>query len=251
MYNRAVIEQILKENGFNEKEAKLYLAVLELGEASISKLASKTHIKRTTIYSLIDSMKKRGIISVTQKRGIQYLSALSPRVLIDRFKHSAHSAEAMLPVLMEMAYTSPLKPRIRFYEGLDGLKEILREFSYSKEPTMGFTDYGEMPKELDDFIRKQVVPIRRKLKNPVRLITTKNDRNAAVRNEDHLRYSEHRLVDFPKPRNPIEILLFEGSKVAFLSFTQKELFGLIIDSAAIHQTLRNIFELVWAGAEKA
>jgi len=246
-----MIEEILTENGFNEKEAKLYLAVLELGEAPISRVAAKTHLKRTTIYSLVESLKERGAISVTKKRGIQYLSALSPRVLVDRFKHSAHLAEEMLPTMMEMAYSSPLKPRIRFFEGLKGLRAILREFSHSKEPTMGFTDYEQMPKELFQFIRKEVVPVRMKLNNPVRLIAAKNMTNIAIQKQDAMHSGEHRLVEFPKPQNPIEILLFEGSKVAFLSFTKKELFGLIIDSAAIHQTLRNIFELVWAGAESA
>ena len=38
---------------------------------------------------------------------------------------------------------------------MEGLKQILREFSYSHEPTIGFTDYENMPKELFQFIRQR------------------------------------------------------------------------------------------------
>ena len=240
-----MIERVLTENGFTEKEAKIYLAALEFGEASMSQLASKTHLKRPTIYDLVDGLKRRGLVSVGRRRGIQYISALSPRVLVDRFKTSVSLAEESLPMLLEMAYASPLKPRIRSFEGLEGLKQILREFSYSQEPTMGFTDYEQMPKELFQFIRKEVVARRKKLQNPVRLIVPHNEINLKIKNEDHLHYGEHRAVTFPQKKNPMEILLFETSKVAFLSFTPSELFGLIIDSVAIHQTLKNLFLLVW------
>ena len=153
-------------------------------------------------------------------------------------------------MLLEMAYASPLKPRIRSFEGLEGLKQILREFSYSQEPTMGFTDYEQMPKELFQFIRKDVVARRKKLQNPVRLIVPRNEINLKIKGEDYLHYGEHRVVMFPQKKNPMEILLFETSKVAFLSFTSPELFGFIIDSTAIHQTLKNLFMLVWEIADK-
>ena len=110
---------------------------------------------------------------------------------------------------------------------------------------MGFTDYEQMPKELFQFIRKNVVAQRKKLQNPVRLIVPSNEVNLRIKSEDYLHYGEHRVVTFPQKKNPMEILLCEKSKVAFLSFTPSELFGLIIDSVAVHQTLKNVFLLVW------
>ncbi len=244
-----MLEQILTQNGFSEKEAKVYLAALELGEAPLSRIASKTHLQRSTVYSLVEAMKGRGILSLTKHKGIHYAAALPPRILVDRFKQSAHLAEQGLSQLLELAYSSPLKPRIRFYEGLQGLKEILREFSYSKQQSMGFTDYEQMPKELFQFIRKEVVPQRRKLNVFTHFIVPRNNTNIHIQTEDEIHFAEHRIVDFPRQKNPIELLLFEESSVGFLSFTSHEQFGVIIDSAAIHQTLRNLFELVWGNVK--
>ena len=245
-----MIEEIFIQNGFSDKEAKVYLAVLELGETPLSRIANQTHLKRTTVYSIVDTLKTKGIVSITKRKSIQYVSALAPQILIERFKRAATLAEQTLPELMEMAYSSPLKPRLRFFEGLNGIKEILREFSYSKIPSMGFTDYERMPKEMHQFIRKVVIPQRQKLNIRTRLLIPNTGKNHEVQKVDHKYFTEHRLVDFPLQENPIEILLFENSKIAFLSFTKNELFGIILDSKAIYQTLRNIFFLVWETSGK-
>lgn len=238
------------QNGLTEKEVEVYIAVLESGEITVARIAQKAHIKRTSVYDILESLKERGIVSVIKKRGVHTVSALPPQNLIDRFKRSATLAESILPQLLEMAYSSPLKPRMRFYEDIKGLQEILREMSYSKQQTVGFTDYAQMPKEMIQFIRKEVVPRRREHQNFIRLIVPRNERNIAMHKEDEMHYGEHRLVDFPKHVNHIEILLFDYTKIGFLSFNPDERFGLILDSKAIHETLRNIFELMWSQVEK-
>lgn len=246
-----MIEHILADNGLSLKEAKVYLAILEGGELTIARTAKKSRLKRTTVYSLIESLKEKGIISVTVRRGVQYLSVLSPKLLIERFKKCAQLAEDMLPQLLTLAYQSPLKPRIRFYEGIGGIKEILLEFSYSSVPCMIFTDYEQMPDEMFKFIRKVIVPERRKRENYIRLLVPDNATNREVKKTDNLHFGEHRIVKFPgAAKNPIEIILFEDSKIGFLSFTKEELFGVVIDSRAVYQTLKNLFELVWGWVEK-
>ncbi len=246
-----MISDVLEQNGFNEKEALVYLAALEAGEVTVSALAAKTKLKRTTIYSIVDGLTSRGVITVQKRRGIQRIAAISPRVLIDRFRNAVTLAENALPALLDMAYASPHKPRIRFFDGMEGLKEILREFTFSTaaDPGLVFTDYEQMPKELFAFIRKELVPHRRKYGRFIKLILPKNARNAQVQAEDNTHYGEHRLAKFPEASNPVELALFGDTKTGFLSFSQNELFGLIIDSEAIYKTIKNFFMLVWENAE--
>jgi HTH-type transcriptional regulator, sugar sensing transcriptional regulator len=239
-------EQILIQNGLLPKEAKVYLAVLEIGEATMSMISRNAKIERPTVYDIVHELQTKGIVFVNKKKGIKYVSAVSPRILIDRFKDSFGKAEAILPDLLNIAYKSPLKPRIKFYEGLNGLKEILKEFSFAEEETYLFTDYQLMPKELYDFILDEIIPERiKREKNFARILVPDNEQNRKVKSEDKERFTEHRIVTFPlQQTNPLEIILFED-KIGFLSYTKDEMFGLIIDSAVIHQTLKNIFFLVW------
>ena len=246
-----MIEQILKKNGFTEKEAKIYLAVLEVGEATVGWIASKTRLKRSTVYTVLEEMIQRGILSVQARKGIKRIAALPPQVLIERFRHAVALAENTLPALLEMAYSSPLKPRVRFLEGLDGILEVIQEVNTvaKTESGMIFTDYSRMPKEVFDLIRKTVKD-RRVEKNFLKIIVPPNPRNLAVQaEEDHLHYAEHRIAKFPEQSFPLELTLFGNTKVGFMSFDPKELFGVIIDSKAIYQTLRNVFLLVWENAK--
>ncbi len=244
-----MLEQVLQENGLTEKEAKVYMAVLQVGEAPVANVAARARLERTTVYNMLEEMKAKGLISLTKRRGIQYMSPLAPRILIERFKQSANHAEQILPSLMEMAYSSPLKPRLRFYEGPDGMKEILREFSFSKTPAIGFTDYERMPKEMFKFIRSEIVPRRRSFKMPVRLVVPRNPTNERIQHEDKIHYGEHRLVDFPKQQSGLELILFNTNNIAFSSFTPHESFGVILDSEAIYQALKNLFLIVWNQAK--
>lgn len=244
-----MIEEILMQNGFSEKEAKVYVAVLEVGEATVAQIGQKAHLKRTTVYDILEPMRDRGIVSITKRKGSHRVSALPPQTLIDRFKRSATIAENALPQMLELAYSSPLKPRMRFYEGIDGVKDILREMSYSHEETVGFTDYALIPPDIFRFIRREIVPSRRSRGNRVRFILPKNERNVALRNENAIHYADHRLVTFPRSLNHVAMLTFNYTKTGFISYHEHELFGVELDSTAIHDTVRNVFELVWATAK--
>ncbi len=237
--------QTLIDNGLSSKEAAIYLAVLEGGELPISRIATKTHLKRGTVYGVVEGLLLKGLLSSSKRRGIQNISALSPRNLIERFKRHADSAMSLLPELLEMAYASPYKPRIQLFEGMEGIKEVLREFSNSKFPSVGFTDYAKMPKEVYEFILTDVVRERRRHKNQAKFIVPDNPLNHKVKTQDELRYSEHRIARFSNTESSIELLLFGETELAFLSFAKEEMFAVRIDSKAIHQTLKNIFWLVW------
>lgn len=239
-----MLEKILIENGFAPKEAALYLAVLEAGELTFARAAQKAHLKRSTVYSLVDGLKRKGILSVSARRGINYVSVLSPRLLVDRFEQSAQEAKTILPQLMDLAYASPIKPRIHFYEGMEGIKQILFDAASSKTDYIGFIDYALMPKEIYRYIRKKVAPEREKKGTKLRLIMPRNTTNEVILKE-YRHNVEHRLVDFPSCRNHIEILLYEDSKIGCMSFVRNEMFGVVIDSEAIYQTLRDLFMLIW------
>ena len=56
----------LIEAGFSEKEAKVYLALLELGEGNIAKITQKSGIKRATVYLEIEALKSKGYVSLVK-----------------------------------------------------------------------------------------------------------------------------------------------------------------------------------------
>jgi len=49
--------------GLSEKEARVYLAVLEMGQASVQDIGKKADVNRATTYVILDSLMKKGMIA--------------------------------------------------------------------------------------------------------------------------------------------------------------------------------------------
>lgn len=58
--------------GLTEKEAKVYLANLALGPTTILQITRGAELKRTTVYSIIESLKQKGLINI-EARGFKKL----------------------------------------------------------------------------------------------------------------------------------------------------------------------------------
>ena len=57
------LEFKLKELGLAEKEAKVFLASLELGSSAVQEIAKKAEINRATTYVIIEKLMKKGLMS--------------------------------------------------------------------------------------------------------------------------------------------------------------------------------------------
>ncbi len=56
--------KLLINLGLTETEARVYLAGITLGPATVSSIAQKANVKRTTVYPAIRTLKKKGLMSV-------------------------------------------------------------------------------------------------------------------------------------------------------------------------------------------
>ena len=53
--------QDLQQIGLTEKEAKVYLAALELGEKAVQVIAQKAGVNRATTYFILESLIEKGL----------------------------------------------------------------------------------------------------------------------------------------------------------------------------------------------
>lgn len=62
---------ILEQIGLNKNEAKIYEGLLDLGDASVSAIASASGVNRRNVYDAIKKLQKQNLIS--QVRGTKQL----------------------------------------------------------------------------------------------------------------------------------------------------------------------------------
>jgi len=77
----------LKNFGLNSYEAKLWAALLSRGTASAGELADISNVPRSRSYDVLESLKKKGFISMKSSKPIVY-EAISPNEVIDSIKKS-------------------------------------------------------------------------------------------------------------------------------------------------------------------
>lgn len=166
------LEQELKQLGFNEKEAKIYLAALELGPSSVQNIAKKSRVKRATIYEIINNLKKKGIFDETIKGKKRLFIASDPENIKSMLLNQGRLLEKILPELKSFSGLGATKPKIKFYENVEEIKKAYEDIIISKpEEVLSISSVNSIADLLGWDWGNNYIAERVSKKIPVRVIT--------------------------------------------------------------------------------
>ena len=250
--NFMITQKQLVELGFNQKDAKVYLALLELGPATATQIARKAKINRTTSYDILDSLVGDGLVNLIGETKIQKYAAESPEKVIKfledkilKTREQLSLAQSLLPQLLSL-YNVKEKPKVKFYDGTEGMQEAFEDTLSADGEILAYAVGEEIFKAMTEkYVRGYFK--RRVLKNiRVRVIApdTPGSRAVAVNDAAELRTSL--LVPSDKFYFSIEMNIY-NNKIIIASW--KEKFAIIIEREEIAGAQRKIFELAWQGAK--
>lgn len=117
----------LKEFGFNDVEAKIYVTLLKNGKSTVSDIAKNSGLKRPTIYQYIDGLAARSLIRKTFKGKRLLYYPEDPKKFLTLADNLKKKAEKVFPELQGLFMKSSVRPVIRFYEGKESIRSIYRE----------------------------------------------------------------------------------------------------------------------------
>jgi len=236
----------LQNLGIQEKQAKVYLACLELGSATIQELAQKSKVKRTSIYNFLEEIKDLGLVTEVKEGKKLLLAAESPETVVKRAQQRVDEVKKSLPEILSIFNRSAKKPKVRFYQGLDGLKQVYSDYAVPNQPIYGFTDYEKMFEALPEDFLWQAGPEARKKNNCFFYCIAKDGKmGRMIQTKDKAQLRETRLV--PNIDFETEINIY-SNKVSLISF-RKPYAAVIIEDEAIAKTLKSIWNLVWGGLQ--
>ena len=239
----------LQDVGLNETEAKIYLAALELGQTTVGRISQKSGIKRTTIYLSLENLIQKGLVSQVTKNGRRQFFAEDPRNLEKIAEERKNRVSKLVPELLAFTNLLDKKPTIRFFEGREGVKEVLNDLlNYPEQEALMMYSESSILDFEDNFFSEYYVPERIKRKISVRAIIPDNEimRVNVATNEKSLRRS--RLIPPDLFKIQIEIMIYGKNKINICSFMDN--FGFIIESEIIHNSFKSIFETMWATSAK-
>lgn len=242
----------LEQLGLTDEEAQVYYALLQLGGSYVSAIAKKSGVHRVVCYKVLDGLVAKGLVSSFLKNNIKHYAVESPTILIRKQREKLELAERLLPELLSVTNALAYKPKIQYYEGVEGIKNIFEETLSATGEMLGYTNLERIPDVVpEEFLRDWA---RRKIAKGIKT------RMLSPHTPKALRYLatyypegfDPALVEilFVHPRQfpfQYEITIY-GSNVAILSLNRDELMGLIIESPVYADTQRAIFQLAWLGA---
>jgi len=235
------------------KEAKLYLKLLEFGSAPASTLAKSLGENRTSTYSLLNAMIRKGFVSFFKKGPVKYFAATSPNILVEHFFDNANQLKSLLPELMAITNQHQQKPKITFYEGVEGIKqigEILLEVPNSVRESFMAVDPDTIHPEIKRYYEEDFINRRIEKGIKYRGIVTNYlpiGNNYEPTEKGQLRELKH--IDPKKLPLKIHIDIFPYSKVAIYSYNKNEMMGVIIEHESFYESMRTVFKLAWAGVD--
>ena len=236
-----MLTSILQNIGLTQKEAKIYLAALEVGSSPVSKIAAKAKINRVTTYSIIEKLISKGMFNFMTRNKIKFYTATDPEILVNEYKRRSNDLLKVLPDLKRLHGDSS-HPQIRYFEGLDGIKAIYADTLNSKTEILNYCNSKEIrnlwPGYDEEYVKERV-----KHRIHLRGIAPDDEYGFKVKNLDPESNREIRLIAKEQYNFTNEINIY-GNKVAIVSF-KDELIGMIIESHEIANTQRAIFNMVW------
>lgn len=243
----------LQDIGLSEKEARVYLALLELGQNTAEKLAKHAKVNRSTTYVQLESLMKMGLVSTHEEGKKTVFAPESPQLLQrfitmqkDRIEARERDLANLLPALMQQYESAGERPVVRFFPGKDGILSVREEVLLMKDKKLFVILSSEnMQKifskgELEGYTER-----REGLGIHSHAIYTKEEYFQKAMPEIN-ELTDHRLLK----NSPltIDIRIFDD-KTAIFSL-EGTLFAMVIESKQIASSMRNIFNILWACGEK-
>lgn len=245
-------QNALQKLGLNRKESDLYFAFLSMGSGMVSEIAKKAGINRTSAYDILASLSKKGLVSISGKEPKQEYRCENPekflkfiRQDIEKREEDYRYAELLLPELKSV-YKVGTRPQVKFYEGIEGMKQVYEDTLTASGPFVAMASYDDMHKTLKgyfpDYYRRRAAKglFVRGIVPATELARERKKMNP---------FEARELALVPKELFDIspDIEIYDN-KVMIASW--KEELGIIIESQEIADALKKLFELAWKEAKR-
>jgi len=123
----------LLEIGLTQGEAKVYLALLRLGESKTGRLAKEAGVSSSKVYKILDRLEKKGLAGHVLRQRVKFFTGVQPRRILDylderesEVKKQKALVHTLIPELeLERALGVP-KEEAAVYEGFKAVQNLYK-----------------------------------------------------------------------------------------------------------------------------
>ena len=241
----------LKEAGLTDGEVKVYTSLLKLGSTTSGPLIKESHVSRSIIYTILEKLIEKGLVSYVYKDKTKYFQASDPRFIeqyinerISSLNKNKLQVETILPYLLSLK-NSTKESTVQVYEGMKGI-QLAHEQLYEKLKKgeeyyyMGIFSFQKEEQHLywqKDHIRREKAGIKCKL------LFNQDTDPKVLKNRNSYRGSDARFM----PAGIKTPAWIGGYKdVTFIGLQTGEPIGILIINQQIADSFKSYFDSFWA-----
>lgn len=243
------MQEYLRQLGLNDKEIKVYLALLEFGNQPASVIAKKTGLPRPTVLFLFDRLQKFGYILKSKRGRTQYFYA-DPQDLQNSFSSRLEDQKQLLqtviPLLQEYKNPFTSSPKVTFFEGIEGCRKAYLLLLESKTIILEFAAHHDLLRLGEKFMNR-FVKERSKRKLLLKAICLDTAMHRDYKKLNKRQWREMKLFSEKSGTFYSSIAIFED-KVLLMNLYH-DAFAILIQSPQVAQTLRTIHTFAWRSRE--
>ena len=249
-----VLYNHLVEYGLVDKEARAYLSLLEIGQATATNLAKKTGLNRSTTYVILESLKERGLVSVSADKVIQEYIAATPETLVNLAESQLKQQQAVtaklkniIPRLNSIKKDLKHKPLVTVYEGKSGIINAFEDSLQSKEKVVRIMSsanklYELIPDYIGTYAQKRAAcGLKMKGIHP-------RDEHSDELLQRMPKGDESVVIPADKYHISAEVAVYDN-KVSYVLAEDRGV-AIVIESEEMANATKHLFDLAWEEAKR-
>ncbi len=237
------IQRALERLGYNHNEITVYLAMMRLGDTTITDVAKKTQLPRSTTQLAVQGLQKKGLATFCMRRKHGVWIAENPSKFLLDIREKEALLQRVIPELQALRHESKKKTILKYFSGSDNIEAIFSEVLQSQYPVNVLASVPHMNQFLgqaavEDFFEKLFArPI------PVRLLSTTSDFVLRLKRQSVSGHNRVRVFD-DEHLTQVVYMLF-NARVAIVLLSAQESVGVIFEDVGFSESTNLFFERIW------
>jgi len=243
MRNNQLIDA-LKELSLTENEAEVYFTSLSLGPSTIIKIARASGIKRTTVYSTIDSLKQKGLMNIQVEGFKKKFVAEDPQKLEQIIEARKERFRNLLPEFSAIYNLQGGESFIKYYEGLPAIQGVYESLIRDIKPHEDYLVLSNQDATINlheefmmDFLSR-----RAKLPINIKMIFQESALAHKLKNQEQNYNSKTKILSAKTKLNTNLVITPER---VFIHQLIEPIIGIVIENKSVIQMHKEMYEVIW------
>lgn len=146
-------EEVLQNIGLTKTQAKIYLALSDLGSSTVTVIAKRSNLHRINVYDALEQLVKLGLVSFITKERAKYFDVTPPNNLLNLLREKQEQVVSIIPKLqLRLDLRKKKDAEATVLSGIKAFQQLLDGFLVYNDEILIFGIPKNAPQKMKHYI---------------------------------------------------------------------------------------------------